>query len=455
MDFEKLCMMFTMREPYYGILLSSMMRVSTDKVQTLGVGRSGNVFRLYYNKAFVEGLPIDTAVEVIKHEVLHLALNHFTIFEEEADSQDEQMVRNIAADMEVNGYLNKTVLAPINPVLAEDMGWQSKLGTREYYKRLKSQNQQQQQQQQQQAQAPQQPCNGGLGGNSQQQNQPPQQSQKNSNQQQVQPQNQQPSPSSISGQGTGASQPKTKEQQAFDKIKSTGTFDDHSMWPDCDSDEAKDLLQQAVDDLLVQAEEETVKACGSIPSEMRVLIEKIKARKPKPVTNWKRYFRRYIGNEFSDLIRKSKKRESRRFPDAAGNRHKRKSHILVAIDTSGSISMPDYREFFGQIKTLMKDATFHVLECDTTIRHEYDFTGIIREDVYGGGGTNFQPPVDYFKSNKKKYDALVYFTDGYARIPEDTPRETLWVVCSSGDKNRSKYIKNGASVVFISSNSNK
>ena len=452
MDFEKICMMFSMREPYYGILLSSMMRVPTDKVDTLAVGRSGNVFRLYYNKNFVENLPIDTALEVIKHEVLHLAFNHFTIFEEEATSQDEQSVRNIAADMEVNGYLNKDTLAPIHPVLAEDMGWESKLGTREYYKRLKA-HEQQQQQQQQQASNPQQPCNGGMGGTtpSPQQNQPSQsQNQQNQQNQQQQSQSQQQS-----GQGLGGSAPKTKEQKAYEKIKATGTFDDHSLWPNCDSDEAKDLLKEAIDDLIVQAEEETIKACGSIPSEMQVRIEKIKARKPKPVTDWKRYFRRYIGNEFSELIRKSKKRESRRFPDAAGNRHRRKSHILVAIDTSGSISMPDYREFFGQIKTLMKDATFHVVECDTDIRHEYDFTGIIREDVYGGGGTNFQPPVDYFKRNKKRYDALVYFTDGYARIPEDTPRETLWVVCSSGDKDRKKYIKNGASVVFISSNSNK
>lgn len=69
MDFEKLCMTFTLQEPYYGILLSSMTREPTKKLDTLGVRRSGNVFRLEYNPEFVESLNDDTVFELIKHEV--------------------------------------------------------------------------------------------------------------------------------------------------------------------------------------------------------------------------------------------------------------------------------------------------------------------------------------------------------------------------------------------------
>ena len=227
------------------------------------------------------------------------------------------------------------------------------------------------------------------------------------------------------------------------------SFDDHTMWPDdMDEDEAE-TLKQAIDDLLVFAAEEVEKGCGTIPGEMVGRIKLIRdKKKPKPVADWKKYFRRYIGNEFSDQIKKSRKRESKRFPDAAGNRHRRKSHILVAIDTSGSVSMPEYREFFGQLRT-MKDVTFHVVECDAQIQFEYDFNGKIRETLHGGGGTNFQPPIDMYNQNRRLYEGLVYFTDGYAYIPNDTPKETLWVVSSQGDHDRRKYQVNGASVVFI------
>jgi len=69
--------------------------------------------------------------------------------------------------------------------------------------------------------------------------------------------------------------------------------------------------------------------------------------------------------------------------------------------------------------------------------------------LHGGGGTSFQPPIDLFLKDRRKYDALVYFTDGEASIPSNTPKDTLWVISSKGDKDRAKYRVNGASVVFI------
>ena len=247
--------------------------------------------------------------------------------------------------------------------------------------------------------------------------------------------------------GDDSDEPKLSEkvQEIVDS-----SFDDHSMWPDNMTEEDKENLNQVIDDMLVFAAEEVEKGCGKIPGEMVGKITDIRNRKkPKPVTDWKKYFRRYIGNEFSDVIKKSRKRESKRFPDAAGNRHRRKSNILVAIDTSGSVSMPEYREFFGQLRTMRKDVSFHVVECDEEIQYEYDFNGTIRDELHGGGGTSFQPPVDMFLANRRKYEGLVYFTDGVCEIPKNTPKETLWVVSSKGDHNRAKYKVNGASVVFI------
>jgi len=451
MDFEKVCTIFTMQEPYYGILLSAMDRFPTNRVQTMGVCRSGNVFRLGYNPDYVADKDLPTLLCMLKHECIHIAFNVFTMFDTKPPCPAEHELRNIAADMEANSYIDWSAAKDVDPVFAKDCGWDNCLGTIEYFKRLTQINQQQQPQPQKaNANQPVLQCNGGTGGSGNKskknQNQNQNQSQAKSNSQQgqndeaeedeqdnPQPQNQQDDMELSS-----------QMQQEADK-----GFDDHSMWPtDMTEDQIEDL-KQAIDDLCVFAAEEVEKSCGKLPGEMEGRIKLIRdKKKPKPVADWKKYFRRYIGNEFSDVIKKSRKRESKRFPDAAGNRHRRKSHILVAIDTSGSVSMPEYREFFGQLKTI-KDVTFHVVECDAAIQFEYDFNGTIRETLHGGGGTSFYPPIKMYWENRRKYEGLVYFTDGECDIPAITPKETLWVVSSKGDHNRKKYLRNGASVVFI------
>ena len=453
MDLEKIGMIFTGQEPYYGILFSSMDRIPTKKIDTIGVGRSGNVFKLYYNPDFVGKFDIDTTLQLLKHEMLHVAFNSFAIWDgvDKNDPPEIHKLRNVAADLEINGYLDRSkVQKEAGGMWCEDFGWPKYEGTREYFRKLLQMATPKPQQQQAQAQNPQQPCNGGQGGQQQQQSQP-----QNKN-------NQNPSSnggSSASGsngtdeqEGQGGSQSSNDSDPQVSKefVDSLSSFDDHSQWPDDISDAEMEQLKQVIDDMLVFAAEEVEKGRGTIPGELVGKLTELRKKRPKPITDWKRHFRRYLGNEFSEFIRKSKKRESRRFPDAAGNRHRRKSHILVAIDTSGSVSMPEYREFFGQIKTLTATADFHVVECDATIQYEYEYRGRPNENLHGGGGTDFQPVIDLFNNNKKLYDALVYFTDGGSWIPNDTPKDTLWVISSQGDQSdRNRYRVNGASVAFI------
>lgn len=446
MDFEKICMMFTMQEPFYGVMLSSMNRTPTDIIPTLGVRRSGKVFQLCYNPKYIESLPTDSVLELLKHEVLHIALGHFTLWDFPAITQEENDIRNSAEDLEVNCYLKKDIIKSLNGLLPEVFGWENRAGTVEYHKRLTQKVSEMKQQM------------GSFKGNQNDQDQNNQNQnenqESNSNNQSQDPKT---SPQSNSPQRNKSNQAENKpqsqnaknssgKQRLNEQLGKGDMLDDHSMWP---KDEAeKEEIQTQVDSLLVYAAEEVEKSCGEIPGELKKRIELLR-KKPKPVTDWKRYCRRYIGNSFSDEIKRSKKRESKRFPDAAGKRHRRKSRILVAIDTSGSISMPEYQEFMGQIKTLDEHAEFHVLECDTEIQHEYEFRGIIPDTVHGGGGTSFYPPVEYFHKHKKEFDSLIYFTDGLSSVPHNLPKKTLWVLSSKGIKDKSKLRVNGASVVQI------
>lgn len=446
MDFEKICMVFTMKEPYYGILLSSMERIPTKKeTPTMAVGRSGNVFRLYYNTDFTDKLSIDATLELLKHEVLHIAFNHFSIWENTDVPSNIHELRNIAADMEVNGYLDIDKIKDLSPILAAKFGWNNYLGTREYFSRLMDEANKQQEKT---ADSPSLPCNGGMSGNTSDNTQSSSAGSSQDNDSDTSSSNTGGCSGSTSG-GGGNVNSKDPVDSLIDSLPDS--IDDHSQWPDSSDSSMSEQLQQAIDDMLILAAEEVEKNRGEIPREMTKILTNIRnKKKAKPVADWRRYMRRYLGNEFTEVIKKSKKRESRRFPDAAGNRHRRKSNIIVAIDTSGSISMPEYNEFFSQIKTLTATSNFHVIECDATIQYEYDYKNKPNETPHGGGGTSFTPVIDYFIKNKKNYDTLVYFTDGYAPIPKHTPKETLWVISSNGDQtSRDKYRVNGASVAFI------
>lgn len=433
MDFNKLCVLFSMKEPYYGIILSSMQRHEVNNIPTIAVGKDGNVFSLYYNKQFIESQTTEAAMEILKHEVLHVCFCHFSAWEEATTDPQIENRRNMAADLEVNCYINLAPLEHLSPCSVDKFGFDKQLGCREYYKKLREMEEQQKKNQTQVNTSP-----NVSDDNSFDDSNP-------SNQSDTSGKNSKPN---VDSSNLNESDGQSQGNSPFGGYGKG--FDDHSHWPKSDKD-SDGINKMFVEELLLKAADECEKSRGLIPSEMKQLIETARARKaPKPVCDWKRYLRRFIGNEFTEETRRSKKRESHRFPDAAGIRRKRKSNILVAIDTSGSISMPEYNKFFGQILTLTDKATFDVVECDARIQHQYRFIGQIHETVHGGGGTDFTPVIDLFTTNRRHYDNLIYFTDGEAPMPKNAPKGMLWALTADNTSStRKKFTANGMFAVFI------
>jgi len=69
--------------------------------------------------------------EVLKHECLHIAFSHLTMFDHLSDKE----IRNICFDIEVNSYLNRAKL-PGKPVFHDsfpNLGLEPKKGTSYYY----------------------------------------------------------------------------------------------------------------------------------------------------------------------------------------------------------------------------------------------------------------------------------------------------------------------------------
>lgn len=217
------------------------------------------------------------------------------------------------------------------------------------------------------------------------------------------------------------------------------TKDDHSNWgkdfQEC-SDAEKQLIQNQIKGQIKTAAEQTIKMRGTIPAEMQEIVDEL--FKPKPrIFDWKAYFRRMLGSIYDINIKKTRRKESIRFPESAGIKHKKKVSILVAVDTSGSVSDEELKDFFSEITYIYKaGARITILECDAKISANYEYNGKWTGKVHGRGGTDFQPVIDYYRKNMKDYAALVYFTDGECYIPDNVPRDTIWVITSAGDHDK-------------------
>lgn len=180
----------------------------------------------------------------------------------------------------------------------------------------------------------------------------------------------------------------------------------------------------------------STKGVGSLPGALVDIIEGLFEHIP-PVIDWKAFLRRFVSNSNETFSSLTRRKESKRFPDAPGIKTKEKLQIAVAIDTSGSIKTKELVEFFGQIIHIQKTGcSVDIIECDATIHRTYPLKQMPDTKIFGGGGTDFQPVIDYVNENVRKYTCLIYFTDGYAPVPTRCKVPTMWLVSHGGNVNK-------------------
>ncbi len=129
-------------------------------------------------------------------------------------------------------------------------------------------------------------------------------------------------------------------------------------------------------------------------------------------------------------------RPNRRFPQRVGEIPGRtysprvitRPHLLVAIDTSSSMTGEELAEVSRQLRRVAEHARITVVECDTEITREYPFDGRV-DHVEGRGGTDLRPVFEREFLASRQVDGVVYFTDGQGPLPEREPNvRTLWVL---------------------------
>ena len=191
-------------------------------------------------------------------------------------------------------------------------------------------------------------------------------------------------------------------------------------------------------------------AAGNVPASIKRALTKVK----RPVIDWKAELAKYI----DEAIAKSKYTlPARRFLGAGKAQYGYKKYkedfesVVVAIDTSGSITREMIEQFLGEVMNITQAYTPKktiILYCDTQV-YEPDILepGDTPDfnKIAGGGGTYFWPPFKWVERNLieegEKPTVFIYFTDGEANFPSADDYEIsqyenrcIWVFLTFNDE---------------------
>jgi predicted metal-dependent peptidase len=353
-----------LKEPFYGLFLVGLNKTFRTDIPTAGVSKNGIGVQLTVNPEFFSNLPTLHQIGLLKHELLHISFGHLIM----RDIYSNHKLFNIAADLEVNQYIEETYL-PEGGITIDsfpELKLPKKAGTRKYYELLDS------------ACEGECPCE---------------------------------SLETLLNQMDGESQYCHKTWKEFDEL----------------TEADKKLVQKQIEHQLKETAEQTEKRCGNVPGELADLISRLTHIEP-PKFDWKGYLKRFVGNSSICYTKKLRRKFNKRYVEMAGLKVKFKNNILVGVDTSGSVSTSELKEFMNELNHMHKTGhQITVAQCDYDLQDVSIFNPKKDWNIKGRGGTSFQPVIDLYNQKKGFYTALIYLTDGEAYTPEDCPNNTLWV----------------------------
>lgn len=111
--------------------------------------------------------------------------------------------------------------------------------------------------------------------------------------------------------------------------------------------------------------------------------------------------------------------------------------IVVAIDTSGSVTEDELNEYAAELSAILAVAPgteIEVIYADAKVSH-VETVSVHDLDLHpmGGGGTDYAPTFKYVDEQGENVTCLIYFTDGWCNsFPASSPEyPTLWVINSA------------------------
>jgi predicted metal-dependent peptidase len=206
---------------------------------------------------------------------------------------------------------------------------------------------------------------------------------------------------------------------------------------------SEELKKMAYDGAIQQALSEARSQPGSIPQH---IIQAMEERFKPPKVNWQRELRDYVGKKQSQLIESTRSRLNRRLGLVApGQRKLYSPEILIAIDSSGSVSNQMFCSFMCELRGILKgqEDKVEVFFFDSeVVPNKLKLSDLkVMPKRPAMGGTDFQKAIDY--ANSVKPDLLIVFTDGDASDPKKACCSLLWALIG---QNEGKHLTTGKKI---------
>lgn len=367
--------MLILDHPFFGAL-SLRLKITRDEGKTKDMATDGS--HLYFSEKYVDGLPDDELIGMLAHLVMHPAMQHHT-----RRGHRDHKKWNKACDLAINTPLIEAGFKlPLNVPVDPRHSGQSAESI--YHVLLEEEEQEKKNDPNNQGNQPPPPGGGGAGGQG----------------------DGQPDPNGTPGGGDAPG----SVLDAQDPVQ------DNAEWQ-----------------MAVKQAAQAAKAMGNLPAELQRLTQEAN----RPRFDWRSLLLRFAQDQAkSDYSWKAPNRryiqQGLYLPQIDDTQM---GDMLIAIDSSGSISDEIMRKFLGVIEGVadqVKPRNIKVVICDAKVHKVHTFERdepIEGVELMGGGGTNFCPVFDLIDEDDDKPACVMYLTDGYGRFPEE-PCEvpTLWVM---------------------------
>lgn len=211
---------------------------------------------------------------------------------------------------------------------------------------------------------------------------------------------------------------------------SCGVIEDSPTLSQTDGQEAGEQESKLWNQRIIQAAI-NAKMAGKMPAGLDRLITDLLA----PKVSWKEILWQFVQEVAQDdysFIRPNRKYISEGvFLPSLYN--ETSLDIVVAVDTSGSISQDDLNQAASEISEIQNniDATVYVVYVDAKFEGAQEFNpgDEIKLEAVGGGGTNYIPAFEWVEKKQLDIACMIYLTDGYcSSFPEVEPEyPVLWI----------------------------
>jgi predicted metal-dependent peptidase len=209
-----------------------------------------------------------------------------------------------------------------------------------------------------------------------------------------------------------------------------GDMDSHDGWDEL-GDEERELLKGKI----AKAVEDAVKECdrngrwGSVGGSTRQVLRELVSKE----VDWRSVLRKFCGLSRRADRRSNVRRLNRKYTGIhPGTERGYSSSIAVYIDQSGSVGNSELELAFGELRNLARRAEFTTFHFDTAVDEKSETEWRRGKTPATGrtrcGGTDFTCVTEHANKNASRFDGYIIITDGEAAKPGVSRLKRGWLL---------------------------